>query len=88
MSILYTVRTLLCKSGLPDFYWAEAGSYAVCTRTRCPSGPSKKIPEDPWRGTPAATNHLNRSGAQLGFGSKRVSANHARDSCTPDCCYT
>lgn len=67
LTILNTVRTLLIESDLPDTFWAEAAQYTVYTRNRCPSGPTKQIPEDLWRGTPAATHHLQPFGCAVWF---------------------
>jgi len=66
-TILDSVRTLLFDSSLLDRFWAEAANYAVYTRNRCPSGPSKDIPEDLWRQYPVVHDHLQPFGALVYF---------------------
>jgi hypothetical protein len=67
LTILNTVRTLLLQSGLPDHFWAEAANYAVYARNRSPSGPSKEIPEDLWRGIQVSINHQQPFGVNAYF---------------------
>ena len=66
-TILDSVRTLLFDSSLPDRFWAEAANYAVYTGNRCPSGPSKDIPEDLWRQYSVVHDHLQPFGALVYF---------------------
>jgi transposase InsO family protein len=67
LTILNTVRTLLLESGLPDHFWAEAANYVVYARNQSPSGPSKEIPEDLWRGIQVSINHQQPFGVNAYF---------------------
>ena len=54
-----TIRTMLCESGVPKNFWAEALATAVYLRNRCPTkAVTGMTPFEAWNGDKPTVDHL------------------------------
>ena len=54
-----TIRTMLCESGVPKNFWAEALATAVYLRNRCPTkAVTGMTPFEAWNGEKPSVDHL------------------------------